>query len=42
MPGGDAIALPARGDTLVCILVTFWYQDGASKEHEVFVTVGLN
>lgn len=42
MPGGDATVLPARRDTLLCILVTLWYQDGASKEHEVFVTVGLN
>lgn len=34
--------LPARGDTLACIHITFRYQDGAGKEHEIFVTVGLN
>lgn len=42
MPGGDLIVLPAGWDPLACVHVTFWYQNGASKEHEVFVTVGLN
>lgn len=39
---GDLIVLPARGDTVVGIHITLWYQNGASKEHEVFVAVGLN
>lgn len=42
MLGGDPAALPARWNTLACVHITLWYQDGASKEHEVFVTVGLN
>lgn len=39
---GEPNILPARGDTLACIRITLWYQNGAGKEHEVFVTVGLN
>ena len=38
----DPTVLPARGDPLACDLITLWYQDGTGKEHEVFVTVGLN
>jgi hypothetical protein len=39
---GDAIVLPARRNALACIDITLWNQNGASKKHEVFVTVGLN
>lgn len=42
MFGKDPITLPARGDTLACIHITLWYQNGAGKEHEILVTVGLN
>lgn len=31
----------ARGDALACIHITLWNQNGASKKHEVFVTIGL-
>lgn len=40
--GRDLTVLPARWDPLACVHVTLWYQNGASIEHEVFVTVGLN
>lgn len=34
--------LPARGNLLVTLWVTFGHQDGAGEEHEVFVAVGLD
>lgn len=36
------ITVPARWDPLICLGVTFWYQDCAGKKHQVLVAVGLN